>query len=303
MKPRSPSGPVPRGPSNLLVGLLLAIVTSGCASRAPEEPPPRALADADRLARQAAQLQAAQNWPGAASWWQRAALQFQMLHQPVPLAVAWHNEAVCRRELGQWEEARTLLEDAAALNERTGQTNAWWRNQLALVQLEATVPDASPVPRLNRLLPRRTEPDQPVQAILAHEAARSLLGQMDAQAALRELAGAELLFTRLHDAQGLAAVRLTQARAQVQLGDPVAAEAAWRDALQRFQALGNLPGIALSMAGLGSTLADGEDRVGEAEWLLSQAIENLGNLGIAPSLQSAEDRLRQLRSTQPQPGP
>lgn len=289
-------------PTRLLASLLVASLTFGCASRPPEEPPPRALADADRLASQAAQLQAAQNWPGAAAWWQRAALQFQWLHQPIPLAVAWHNEAVCRRELGQWEDARSLLENAASLNQRTGQTNAWWRNQLALVQLESTLPDASPIPRLNRLLPRRSEPDPPAQAILAHEAARSLLDQQEAHAALRELSEAESLFARLNDAQGLAAVRLTQARALLQQGDPVASEAAWRDALRRYQALGNLPGIALAMAGLGTTLADTENRLDEAEWLLSQAVENLRNLGIEPSLQAAENRLRQLQSTQSRPG-
>ena len=68
-------------------------------------------------------------------------------------AVALHNLAQARRELGSEDEARLQLESASAINQRLGRTNEWWRNQIALLQIESHLPETLPS-RFATLLPK-----------------------------------------------------------------------------------------------------------------------------------------------------
>ena len=263
--------------------MLLAawIATHGCASKPPTPPPPAALADAERLAREGARLLAQENWPGAAAWWQRAGSQYQLLNRLDDVALARHNEGLARRALGETPVARGLFESAARLNRQSGQTNAWWRNQLALFQLEVA---ADP----NRALALRKELESrpglaslppALSAHWTHETARldAALGHPDhgveaARTALR-------LFEAAGDRPGAGAACLTLARAESAAGHGAEAEAAWRKALTYFEQLGHPRGVAMALTGLGRELIrKGETAAGRA--LLERARENFKALKL-----------------------
>jgi hypothetical protein len=66
-----------------------------------------------------------------------AADRFSLLNDRAREAVALHNLAQAEREMDDTTNALKHLTQAASLNERAGRTNAWWRDQIALLQVEA----------------------------------------------------------------------------------------------------------------------------------------------------------------------
>ncbi len=285
----------------LVLVFVFVFVATGCAGRPPAPPPPRAIAEAQRIAQQAGELQAAENWAGAAEWWGRAGAQAELLNQVADIALARHNEGVCRRILGQLTEARALFESAAQMNAALELTNAWWRNQVGLLQVDYALgpsPDLAST-RLAELLPRAAElePDPPLAGVFALEVARLRLREDRPAEALAAANEATRHFTRATDPAGGASVLVTTARILEAQGNPAAAERTWRQALASFEALGHPRGVAFSLAGLGSLLATQPERAPEAAKLLRRAADNLRQLRLEPEARDAEGRLEQLRAS------
>jgi tetratricopeptide (TPR) repeat protein len=261
--------------------LVLGAVGFGCRTPPPPPPVPSAIQDAMRLAQQAAKLQEANQWPAASAWWERAARQFQLLNDGTNLAVAYHNQAACQQALGRSKEAAGLLEQAARLNEQLSLTQAWWRNQLALVQLESTVAPNRAQFRIDQLNARIPGPnDAPSRALLAHETARARWRADHAEAALADLDAATRAFQEAHDLLGQAAVDVTRAQCLERLKRLDEAETAWRAALAIFEARGQVRGIATALAGLGNCLATQGRHPTEASALLRRSAENFEALGM-----------------------
>lgn len=257
----------------------LALAWAGCASSPPPPTKPAAVAEAERVATQAARFLAEGNWQGAAVWWKRAGEQYALLNLAPKSALAWHNEGLARRALGEWETARTLWERAAESNVRSGLTNAWWRNQLALLQGERERDAAAARVRAQPLVDRRaTLTDVWLSALLDHELAALELVEDRASEALEKVQRAERVFGSLGDRTAQAASLILRAQVLRRLGRSEDSEAAWRSALAAYGQLGDPPGVAVALAGLGSLLATLEGRAAEAEGLLAQAEANLGGL-------------------------
>jgi tetratricopeptide (TPR) repeat protein len=281
----------------------VAVLFAGCAGR-PQPSQPKAVEQADRLARQAADVLAEENWTAAANAWERSARHYQLLNQLTNLAVAWHNEGVARRELGQLPEARRLLERAAKLNDELGETNAWWRNQIALLQLEQLNAPQNAVQRLNLIHGARLSPADPeLAALLSHEEGRLALSQGRLENAAMALDRAEAGFATVNNRKGEAAVKVTRARLYRQQSDLGASEQAWRSALEQYEALAYPRGITIALAGLGSCLAAQGARVAEAVRLLERAAENFLSLGLQTEAAATAAELDAVRSKMDHSGP
>src|SRR3989440_3214017 len=117
---------------------LLCLALPGCRSAPPPAPPPPAVSMAERAEQQALKISSQdQNWPAAARAWQLAADRYALLNDVPRQAMALHNLAQAERQTGQIAKAGENLEQASKLNEHIGNTNQWWRNQIALLQIEA----------------------------------------------------------------------------------------------------------------------------------------------------------------------
>src|SRR5882672_9075852 len=115
----------------------VSLALAGCRSAAPRPPAAPAVTVAERAESQAQKLSdQGQNWPAAAHAWQLAADRFSLLNDLAGEAVALHNLAQAQGEMDQLDEAQKNLERATSLNQKIGQTNEWWRNQIALLQIE-----------------------------------------------------------------------------------------------------------------------------------------------------------------------
>lgn len=303
---RDASTGAPAALLTLIALIAIPSFPSGCASRPAPPPPPRAASEADRLSTQAAKLQREDNWAGAADWWQRAGRQYQLLNRPADVALAQHNEGTCRRALGQPEAALRLLGDAATTNLRLGRTNAWWRNQIALLQLENTRDPGLALNHLRQLDPLlpSLQSDPTLLGLIHHESARAQVaaGQPPANA-LESANRAQALFQRAKDPAGEAAVRLTRARILQGQGDLAAAVVEWRLALATFAQLGQPRAIATSLAGLGTALTQEDPSNPEGLEMLRRARDNFAVLkmeGESLSLQQLLDRLEKgVRSANP----
>ena len=240
-----------------LACLIVAVgIGSGCAGSKPVAPTPKAKQEAERLANQAATLQANGNWNGALAWWDRAAQQYALLHDRTNLAVAYHNLGMVRRSLGRMEEASADLEKAAHLNEQTGKREAWWRNQIGRVQVANDAGSAGAPALLSRL---DGEPDRPttgrLAAVLGHERARARFSSGDGAGALAEAERAVSLYLQADDLAGTAATGVLCGRILRNLGRNEEAIVFWRESLSMFERLGDPRGITVSLAGWGGSLA------------------------------------------------
>ncbi len=270
----------------------------GCAAPTPPPPLPEN-AEASRLAQQAIRRQTQADWTGAATWWERAGQQYRLLNQLTNVAVAWHNEALCRTELGQTNEARALLEHAAQLNRSLELTNAWWRNQIALLQLDQSAAPGRGAQRLESL-ERETPPDDPrTLAVWHHEKARAELAEGATTPAWQDLLDAAALFSKLEDPSALAAVHMSQARTLSRQGKLPAAENTWRTALGEYEKLAEPRGIALALAGLGTCLAAEGQHPSEARELLQRALQNFHTLKMEAEAQGVEVELSRLQAKGP----
>jgi len=263
----------------LLAGLVLT--GGGCAAK-PAPVPPKAWEEAERLSRQAARLQTDGDWAGAVVWWERAARQFQLLNDRTNLAVAHHNLGVVKRSLSRPDDARRNLLEAARINTALGQTQAWWRNQIALLQIanDAGGANADAAALLERFDREPVAPaGDPLNAVLAHERARTWLNAGRLDDALLESTRAVGLFERAGDPGGQATARVLQARILRRMGRFSDSVALWIRVLGEFEVQGNLRGVAVSLAGWGGSLAEEGRDLPQAVELLERAEANYRALG------------------------
>jgi len=251
---------------------------------------------AERAEEQAAKLsEQQQDWPAAARAWQLAADRFALLNDIAAEAVALHNLAQAQRELGQAEEARKNLEQAATLNERLGRTNEWWRNEIVLLQIDAQSLQHDP-------LKERFEKLQPLAGKLADRSIHGLfLNELGLwQTAQGQLAGAEKTFAAAEqnfkiakDSFGLAVISANRAElCQTQKNYP-AAIASWRSALTIFQSLHDPQGITRSLAGQGRALLAAKQDLPLAEDALRRAARNYHTLQKPKQAQATHELLAQ----------
>lgn len=268
----------------------------GCASKPPPPPPPKAWEEANRLAAQATRLQAAGDWTAALAWWDRAARQFRLLNDRTNLAMAWHNEAVAHRALGRPAEALRHLEWAARLNADLGQTQAWWRNQIVLLQVanDAASPEA-----LRTLARWDGRPDGledgALGAVLLHERARAWMTAGRLDEALKEAERAMAAYERAGDRAGKAAAGVIYAKILRRLGKFTQSATAWSRVLGEFEALGDPRGVAVSLAGWGGSLGDEGKELGKALDLLGRAEANYEALGVVTEAREVAREAQALR--------
>ena len=265
----------------LLILSLLVAFSPGCSSTKPPAPAPPAVRMAEQAAAQADELSRQQNWPAAARLGRLAADRFSLLNDQAGEAIALHNLAQAQRELGQEREAVLLLEKAAGLNQKLGRTNEWWRNQIALLQLEFQHPEAA-ASRFATLLPRVPPSlDHSTHGLFLNELGLwqtrqlhfSLADESFAQAD-ESFAQANKRFQASHDLGGLAAVQANRAQLKEEQKDYAEATRLWREALQKFQLLTDAPGIARALSGQGRSLLFSQTDLPHAEELLRRATHN-----------------------------
>lgn len=259
---------------------LILVVFTGCRSKPPPAPTPPAQEKAQSIARQAAKLSQAENWPAAARQWEKAVDQYALLNNHIGEALALHNLAQAERELGQPEDARLHLERAAALNLEYQQTNAWWRNQIALLQLEA-IADRGAVlqAHFNKLQPAAAAlPNAEVRGLFFNELGQWQGRQKQYPLAMKSLNVAEQAFTEAEYPRGLAAVQANRAQIYLDQAQYTAALREWRQALSTYEALALPEGVSRSLLGLGETLVASGQNLGEAVEYLRHAARNFRNM-------------------------
>lgn len=263
-----------------LVAVLLA---AGCASSKPPPPQPLPVRQALREADNAANLSRQRRWDAAAQAWQRALDQFRLLNDSANESVALHNLAQTRRELGDLEAAAELFEAAGRVNEQAGRAGQWWRNQIALLQIERLAGnDAARKRRLENLATRlQTLPDPEGRALYLNELGLFQKQSGDLTAALESYQEAEAGFQRTKNVPGLAAVAANRARLRMAQADYLAARLEWQRALRWCEQLADPPGIARALAGQGEALLAAHQELPVAAELLRRATENFKLLGMA----------------------
>jgi len=272
----------------------------GCTSAKPPATAPPAVSMAGRAAAQAAKLSQNQHWSAAAREWRLAADDFALLNDRAREAIALHNLAQAQRELGQLEDARRLLEQAATLNEKFERTNEWWRNQIALLQLEA---QSGQTNSLNARFEQLASPssrlkDRSLRGLFLNELGLWELRQHHLTKAERAFLQAEEQFQAVHDAPGIATLLANRAQLYEEQKDFPAAINAWRLALSKFEALADPPGITRALAGQGRALLEAQKDLPLSEDLLRQAARNFRTLQAQSDLEVTLELLVQCLNAQ-----
>jgi tetratricopeptide (TPR) repeat protein len=261
--------------------VLLCLLLAGCSSTPPPAALPAARIQAGIMADAATKLTSVENWSAAARQWRATAERFAALNDLVSQAAALHNLAQAQRELYQSQSAQSNLLMAAALNIEVGQTNAWWRNQIALLQLtqEHSIPVSSTnldlqFTQLSGRVASLT--DSEIKGLFYNEQERWLLRQGDYSHASNALERAELAFAATQYQIGQAAVAENYARLLLAQSNWTASIHAWDKALNTCKMLGDMNGIARSLEGQGETFLKQGNDLDSAEKLLRRASTNFG---------------------------
>lgn len=266
--------------------LALAFFTA-CSSTPPPPPKPAAVGQAEQAAATATKLTAQQNWSAAAREWQRAVDRYRLLNDRAGEAVALHNLAQAKRELGDLAVARGLFEQAAALNDELGRKEEWWRNQIALLQLDAQAGHAAALDARIERLAALPPPVAQSEGLFLNELGlrQQERGEPDkADASFRQ---AERAFATARDRAGQAAVLANRARLDTAQNRHAPALEKWAQALAMFEALADAHGIAAVQAGQGRTLLAAGQNLPLAESLLRRASDNYRTLKAKADLAAA----------------
>ena len=267
----------------------------GCSTTQTLPPAPVAATQAERTAEQAAKLSASQNWPAAAKEWKLAAERFELLNDQGREAVALHNLAQAQRELGHAVAAQRLLEEAASLNEKLGRANEWWRNQIALLQLEASSTDAAALhARFEQLAPAVEHlADRSVRGLFLNELGLWRQSQGNFTNAAACYLEAARLFARSGDPAGHAAATANLARLFEARKNFEEALQHWRRVLEEFEKLADPHGIACALAGAGRSQLAAHKELPTAEELLRRAARNYRLLQCAGETRATLELLEQ----------
>lgn len=255
---------------------LLCLLLTACSSAPPPAALPPARLQAGIMADAASKLTTAENWFAAARQWRVTAEQFAALNDLVSQAAALHNLAQAQRELYQSQSAQSNLLMAAALNIETHQTNAWWRNQIALIQWtqENSTPESSTnlVQHFSQLSERiDSQSDPEIKGLFYNEQGRWLLHQGDFTHASNAFQRADLAFATIQHEAGQAAVAENNARLFLAQSNWTASFQAWGKVLKTYETLGEMNGIARCLEGQGETFLSQGSYYDSAEKLLRRA--------------------------------
>jgi tetratricopeptide (TPR) repeat protein len=253
---------------------ILAATLAGC-STTPPAPVPAARRQTERQASEAARLSQAENWPAAVEAWQAAADRFALLNDRAGEAMAWHNLGQARREIGMTNLARQAFEQAAQINRQLGRTNAWWRNQIALAQMEIGDTNAAAA-RFKSLSAQ--PPPAGLEGYYLNELGRYQTETGDFAAAARSFDQVKASFEKEQNAACLAAVSMNRALLLDRQKQYPAALVEWRHARAACEALADPAGLARALLGEGQTLFESNQDLPQAEGLLRQAARNYATL-------------------------
>jgi tetratricopeptide (TPR) repeat protein len=279
--------------------LLLSLGFAGCTSTPPPASVPPLAAEAQRQAQTAGELSQMQNWPAAVRAWQQTADLYALLNDRPHEAAAWHNLAQAKSELGAYAEARSILEHAAVLNLETKNTNQWWRNQIALLQVEAKVEPLS-------LDQRFTQLELVFSGLASPELRGYYLNELGLwQLRQRKFAAAEAAFQQAETSFGhdrnplnLAVVEANYAWLRECQTNFIAARNQWQQALDRFEAMADARGIAAALAGLGRVALAEKQDYSSAERYLRRAVQNYRLLRMHTELTATLVSLRDCLTAQ-----
>jgi len=277
---------------------ILATALIGCRSAKPPAPVPAPVAVGQRDADQAAKLSAAGNWSGAAGSWERAVSDYRLLNDRTNEAIALHNLGEAKEQLGDLDAARRLLEEAATINSTLKADDQWWRNQIALLQVEAKGSQTNALRnRFERLDARSGNlKNNNLRALYVNE--RGLWHSRDGefQKAGSDFAEAMRLFQGANNGPGTATVMANQALLLERQGNFQAAAGKWQEALTRFEGMANPVGIAISMLGRGRSLQQAKQNLDEARDLLQRASRNFRVLHQQGEAKEADELLQRLKA-------
>ena len=278
---------------------------SGCSSTKPPKPVPVPVATAERSAAEAAKLSSVGQWPRAASAWQMALDEYRLLNDQTNEAIALHNLGEAKGRAGDLKGAHELLESAASINSKLKLDRQWWRDQIALLQIEAETPQPNgPGDRFKRLGPRSKElSDREIKALFLNELGLWQLRNGDTRNASDTFVEALDLFRSSKDLFGAATVVANQALLLEKENNPKEAADKWASALQQFEALADTNGIAFCLAGRGRALLAARVNLPEAEDLLRRAANNFRLLHMEKKAAETEALEKQAISAQGKESP
>lgn len=258
----------------------LSLILAACSSTPPPAPVPPARLQAENMASAASKLSSIENWSAAARQWSQTADRFAALNDLVSQAASLHNLAQALRELYHTQSAQSNLLMAASLNLETGQTNAWWRNQITLIQLAQedlnTVVSTNLERQFSQLSGRIDMlSDSEIKGLFYNEQGRWFLRQNNFVQASNALLHAGQAFASIQNQSGLAAVSENNARLLSTQTNWTISYQGWSKALTIYESLGDMIGIARCLEGQGALfLKQGKD-LNAAEKLLKRASSNL----------------------------
>jgi tetratricopeptide (TPR) repeat protein len=242
-----------------------------------------------------------QNWPAAATEWKKAADQFGLLNDLPRQAIALHNQGQAEQEQSHMDAALRLFESAAALNQKTAQTAEWWRNQIALLQVEAGLSNRAPEleRRFQELASRAKDLHDPsIHGLFQNELGLSNMAKKQWAKAEASFLAAEKDFAESKNATGTAAAQGNRALLAEATDKFATAESLWRSALSQFEKLAQPTGIARSLAGIGRSLLGQQQNLAEAEDLLRRAAENFRLLKLDAERKKALEALSAVPGTE-----
>ena len=259
--------------------LSLALFAS-CSSAPPPRPVPAAVGQAEHAAATAAKLSTSENWSAAAREWQRAVERYRLLNDRTGEAIALHNLAQAKRELGNLAAAHDLLEQAATINQELGRGDEWWRNQIALLQIESQAGQSPALDaRFEKLIASPPPQNQPeLQGLFLNEQGLWRQDRGDFAKADEAFRAAESAFQKAGSRAGLAAVLANRARLDAAQNRHATALEKWARALAMFESLAGVRGVAAAQAGQGRTLLAAGQNLPLAESLLRRASDNYRTL-------------------------
>jgi len=266
-----------RHPWFTLFFLLLHVVFhAGCRSAPEPVPDPLLLQRAQEQSERARQYAGREQWPAAASAWSEAVTSYALLNRRAEEASALHHHAVALRHAGQFEAAHAAAEKASALNTSLGDDDGWWRNQVLLLQIDASWNRLDEVAaRMTLLKDQQARIQSPAtRALFLNELGLWQLKHESVPDAMGTFQRAVEDFWRAHEDLGMATALANRARAYEANRDMAAAERDWVASLQIFMQQGDARGIATAMLGQGRTLFLQDKSPEEARELARRAADN-----------------------------
>ena len=265
----------------------------GCSSAKPPKPVPAPVGLAEQTAGQAVKLSAAENWTAADTQWQKALDEYRLLNDRTNEAIALHNLAGAQRHAGKVSTAYELLESAAAINSALHRDQEWWRNQIALLQIEAQLQRTNELAqRFEKLRPLAKASS--TQALFLNERGLWQTENADLDAAAADFREALRLFTIEKNESGVATVLANEALLLEKQNKFREAADKWQEALRRFERLADVHGSAAGLTGRGRSLLAAQPNLPEAKDVLQRGEHNFRLLHNETQAREVAELLKKL---------